>query len=415
MNRREFLTQVLVGSALAGLAARSVAAPSFLSSTPAWGTERRKVVFLSDLHLSADASTSWIFEHIGPLADFLQSVNARPDVTDLVILGDLFDDWMVPIDDTPSTFEEIISAGHNQPVIAALQAICANPYIQVTYVTGNHDLLSFEPATKALIADTFPEMDIRSEAPGLGAYTIDDVLWAEHGHRYSLFNSPDVWSHPDSHLPLGYFVTRLVASQSEADGTRYTSPEIIEQFVTSNLKGLPRSADRDILIALIFNAIALWAGKGPGDIFVMDEKDDFLTNPSVAEITDWYSPIMTYWSERQNIVLPDMALLNEVGYMINSAQLLFSMPNGIKKYYPFTPRIVLFGHTHKPLLWQRLGWPSTIYANTGTWIDSKPMTWVEVDIQDLRFRRRSYTVALWYEGQATPSQRGTIIVSGQKG
>ena len=253
-------------------------------------------------------------------------------------------------------------------------------------------------------------MDICSEDPGLGAYTIDDVLWAEHGHRYSLFNSPDVWSHPDSHLPLGYFVTRLVASQSEVNGTLYTTPDIIEQFVRSNLKGLPRSADRDLLIALIFNAIALWAGKGPEDIFVMDKKDDFKTDPSVADITDWYSPIMTYWSKRQNIVLPDMALLNEVGYMINSAQLLLRMPEKIKANYPFRPRIVLFGHTHKAFFWQGIGWPSTIYANTGTWIDSKPMTWVEVDIRDLRFSRRSYTVSLWYAGQATPSQRGTILV-----
>lgn len=71
---------------------------------------------------------------------------------------------------------------------------------------------------------------------------------------------------------------------------------------------------------------------------------------------------------------------------------------------------VLFGHTHKPLLWQRFGWPSRIYANTGTWIDSKPMTWVEVDIRYLRFSRRSYTVSLWYEGQGTPRQSGTIIV-----
>ena len=84
-----------------------------------------------------------------------------------------------------------------------------NQYIQVTYVTGNHDLLSFEPATKTLIQRTFPEMVICSEEPGLGAYSIDEVLWAEHGHRYSLFNAPDTWSHDKSHLPLGYLPQRL--------------------------------------------------------------------------------------------------------------------------------------------------------------------------------------------------------------
>ena len=411
MKRREFLTHVLLAGAMAGLAAPALAKTRFLASGLVQGGGRRKVVFISDIHLSADASTSWMYEHIGPLANYLHALNARHDVSELVILGDLLDDWMVPIEDVPTTFEEILDAKHNQPVVTALQEICENHSIQqVTYVTGNHDLLSFKPAAKLLIETTFPGMVIHSDKPGLGAYTLDDVLWAEHGHRYSLFNSPDVWSHPASHLPLGYFVTRLVASQSEVNGTLYTTPDIIEQFVRSNLKGLPRLADRDLLIALIFNAIALWAGKWPEDIFFMDKKDDFRTDPSVAEITDWYSPIMTYWTERQNIVLPDMALLNEVGYMINSAQLLLRMPQRIKANYTFTPRIVLFGHTHKALFWQGIGWPSTIYANTGTWIDSKPMTWVEVDIRDLRFSRRSYTVSLWYEGQATPSQRGTILV-----
>ena len=104
-----------------------------------------------------------------------------------------------------------------------------------------------------------------------------------------------------------------------------------------------------------------------------------------------------------------MALLNEVGYMINSALLLLKMPKKIKQYYPFTPRIVLFGHTHKAFFWQRIGWPSAIYVNTGTWIDSKPMTWVEVDIKSLLFNRRSYTVSLWYAGQSSPSKSGTII------
>ncbi len=410
MNRREFLRQIILASALAGLATRAVAKPVYIHHGFGVQAAPRKVVFISDIHLSADPNTSWIFEHIGPLANFLLTLNARQDISELVILGDLLDDWMVPIDDVPSTFQNILEADHNAPVVAALQAICDNPFIQVTYVTGNHDLLSFESAAKNLIEATFPGIIISSEAPGLGDYTMDNVLWAEHGHRYSLFNSPDIWSHKGSHLPLGYFVTRLVASQSEADGTFYTSPDIIEQFVNAQLLGLRKSTDRDLLIAAIFNAIALWAGKGPRDTFIMEDKDGFMTDPSVAEITRLYSPIMTKWSSRQNIVLPDMALLNEVGYMINSALLLLNMPAKIKQYYPFTPRIVLFGHTHKAFFWQRSVWPSAIYVNTGTWIDSKPMTWVEVDIKSLLFNRRSYTVSLWYAGQSSPSKRGTIIV-----
>lgn len=411
MKRREFLTQILLGSAMAGLALPTLTKAGFTLPSIDNGGGPRKIIFISDIHLSANANTAWIYEHIGPLANFLQALNARLDVSELVILGDLLDDWNVPMDDSPSTFDGILVAAHNEPVVAALQDICANPNIQVTYVTGNHDLLSFEPTAKLLIESTFPGMVIRSDEPGLGAYSLDDVLWAEHGHRYTLFNAPDIWSHTGSHLPLGYFITRLVASTSDEAGTLFTSPDIIEQFAKSKLGALnPSAADQDLLIAAIFNAIALWAGKGPWDSFVMDSRDGFTPDPTVLNATQWYSSIMSAWPDRQNIVLPEMALLNELGYMINSAQLLFMMPKKIRKYFPFKPRIVLFGHTHKALLWQRIGLPSTIYANTGTWIDSKPMTWVEVEIQDRKFNKRSYKVSLWYEGSEKPSQSGTIIV-----
>ena len=415
MNRRDFLQHLALASGLAGLTPHSVAGPLFTDLNQAMIVESRKVVFISDIHLSAAAANSWIVEHIGPLADFLQTLNSRLDVSELVILGDLFDDWMVPIDEVPSTFAQIIGAAHNQPVVSALQELCDNPFIQVTYVTGNHDLLSFEPATKLLLETTFPGMVISSTEPGLGAYTLDDVLWAEHGHRYCLFNAPDIWSHVGSHLPLGYFITRLVASQSESTGTPYTSPEIIQKFVNPWLRVYNQSAEQDRFIAAVFTAIARWAGKGPEDTFVMDGKDGFMTDPTVADITSMYSPIMSNWPDRQNIVVPDMALMNELGYMTNSADLLFRMPKRIKQYYPFTPRIVLFGHTHKPFFWQRIGLPSSIYVNTGTWIDGLPMTWVEVEKRTLKDDWRSYTASLWYEGQATPSHSGTIIVPGMKG
>jgi len=407
MNRREFLIYLILSAAMAGVATPSLvmARPRDPRITPR--SDHRKVVFISDTHLSADPTTSWMYDNIGDLTDFLDKLNSRDDVEELVILGDFLDDWMVPIENAPSSFEDILDAAHNEPVVAALQAICDNPAIHVIYVTGNHDLLSFESTEKSVLDETFPNMEIHSEAPGLGDYALDEVLWAEHGHRYSLFNSPDTWSHPNSHLPLGYFITRLVASQSEP----YTTPEIIEEFVRQNLPLVPYPSDwQERLIEVVFTAIVRWAGKGPDDLFIMNGKDQFTDDPTVDEVRVMYAEIMSKWSERQDIVLPEMALLNEMGYMINSAQLLFSMPNSIKTYYPFAPRIVLFGHTHKAMFWQRFGLRNTIYANTGTWIDGKPMTWVEVETRDLSLKRRSYTVSLWYNGESGPRQSGTIVV-----
>lgn len=181
MKRRDFLKQVAVGGAMSVGAVHANAAPFGSSPTaPLLPADRNKVVFISDIHLNADAGVSWILNHLPDLADFLMEINARADVSELVIIGDLLDDWVRPYEEVPESFEQIITASHNAEVIGALQAICQNPSIQVTYLTGNHDLLSFEADNKALIASTFPNMNIISESPGLGAYARDSVIWQCH-------------------------------------------------------------------------------------------------------------------------------------------------------------------------------------------------------------------------------------------
>jgi len=52
----------------------------------------------------------------------------------------------------------------------------------------------------------------------------------------------------------------------------------------------------------------------------------------------------------------------------------------------------------------------TIYANTGTWIDKKQMTWVEIEINDGDSGQRDYTVSLWFYGDSSSTQSGTVSV-----
>ena len=81
-------------------------------------------------------------------------------------------------------------------------------------------------------------MTIVSDPPGLGAYAKDDVIWAEHGHRYCLFNAPDTWSRPGGHLPLGYFITRLAASKAALTREVTTTPEVLEKYLKSPSEAL---------------------------------------------------------------------------------------------------------------------------------------------------------------------------------
>ena len=426
MNRRDFLK----GMAVAGAA--SVAGG--LDMVPVLGTSpkahaasgRNKLVFISDLHMNVDGTYSWLVKHAPDLARFLNNLNQRDDVAELIILGDLLDDWVCPVAYTPQTFSDVLSANYSNGVVPALQAICNNSNIDVTYVTGNHDMLSFKSENKDVIFHAFPNMNIISNSPGLGAYTKDNIIWAEHGHRYTLFNAPDIWSRSGGHLPLGYFISRFAASKSLSEGRVYTTPEVLDLFISSpsevqeyftqaGYTDTPGSVIDDALIIAVFNAIGLWSGNGPLSQFNMNKLDGFTDDPMVETIAFMYDAIFSGWPSRQNIVSHYEAVFNELGHLNSAANLLFKMPERISDLYPFTPRIILFGHTHEAAFQYHSDDVETIYVNTGTWIDKKPnMTWAEIEMVDGPSGQRDYTVSLWFYDEQTPRHSDTISVQQEK-
>jgi UDP-2,3-diacylglucosamine pyrophosphatase LpxH len=425
MNRREFLKGMAVAGA-ASVAWNLDMVPALNTSRKAHAASgRSKLVFISDIHMNVDGTYSWLVKHAVDLARFLTDLNKRDDVAELIILGDLLDDWVCPVSYTPQTFSDVLSANYNNGVVPALQEICHNGDIDVTYVTGNHDMLSFTSSNKEIISQTFPHMAILSDSPGLGAYTKDDIIWAEHGHRYTLFNAPDTWSRPGGHLPMGYFISRFAASKSLSKGQVYTTPETLDLFFNSpsqvqeymeqaGYDGEVGSVFDDALIIAIFNAIGLWSGNGPLVPFNMNGLDGFTNDPIVEKVALMYDTIFSNWSSRQNIVNPSEAVLNELGHLNSAANLLFKMPERIKDRYPFTPRIILFGHTHQAAFQYHSGDVETLYVNTGTWVDQKPdMTWVEIDITD-GGSQKDYEVSLWFYGDPAPRHSGTLSVPREK-
>lgn len=425
INRRDFIKKVALGGAAASMLGRIGTGPDFFSAQEAHASERNRLVFLSDVHLGAVADYAPTSEHLVELTAFLKHLNQRTDVAELVLLGDIFDDWVFPVEEPPLAFTAILDAPHNASVIAALRDVCNNPDIQTTYVTGNHDLLSWEEENRQAIAATFPGIAIRSDAPGLGFYSKDDVIWAEHGHRYSLFNAPDIWSHEGSHLPLGYFISRLYTSKSVTDHWMYSPDDILHTLLKDTAESLNRTRKGlppywagpgtegivdDALIVALFNAMALWAGKRPRDRFTMNGKDGFQRNPMVERVAFLYDTIFSQWPARQNIVTKLTAFMNDLEKMVATAELLLMMPERIRPLYPFAPRIVLFGHTHQPCLFFHGQGKGRIYANTGTWVDEKPMTWVEIEVTNPNDTQRSYRTELWYYNEDQPRQFATILV-----
>lgn len=143
---------------------------------PARAEDRNTLVFMSDLHMNIDSSYVWLKTNAPALASFINRVNEREDVAELIILGDMLDDWIETVENAPHTFEDILVSSNNADIVAALRAVCGNTNITVTYVAGNHDMLTFEDANKTTITNVIPGLNIISDAPGLGAYTDGNII-----------------------------------------------------------------------------------------------------------------------------------------------------------------------------------------------------------------------------------------------
>ncbi|MCG2660702.1 MAG: metallophosphoesterase [Kiritimatiellae bacterium] len=376
--------------------------------------ERNMLVFISDLHMNVDAPYAWLKTNAPSLAAFINRVNAREDVAEFVILGDMLDDWIETVENPPHTFYDILVSTNNADVVDALRSICQNPAITVTYVVGNHDMLTFEAQNKAVITNAIPGLNIISDSPGLGAYSKNNVIWAEHGHRYCMFNAPDIWSRTNGHLPLGYFISRIAASKSAREGKVYTTMDALDTFVKSPGSyytppaGQENVVFNDEFINALFDVFALvWGGYWPWDTFTMDSVDHFNSDPSVLSVGNTFDGIYSNWPGRMDIVNQYEAVWNDVGHLSSAANLLFEMPDRIKTNYPFTPRIVLFGHTHKAAFYYHCDATNSIYANTGSWVDSATRNWVEVEINHAG-SKDFYTVSLWFDGESTPRQSATL-------
>ena len=183
------------------------------------GTDRNMIVVISDLHLGADLAYAECKNNLAPLEKLLKQIKAAPNVKELVIGGDLMDEWFVPASvdtykgkDQADFVQRIATA--NKSVFDVINSIILEGNILVTYVPGNHDLT----ITSANIDLVLPGIhQVRDGVLGLGTYSPANFpqLAIEHGHRYNFFCAPDPFSNqdvaPGTILPPGYFFTRIGA------------------------------------------------------------------------------------------------------------------------------------------------------------------------------------------------------------
>lgn len=183
---------------------------------------RNLIVVISDMHLGANLAYVEINQNLKPLEYFLNRIKTSKNVKELVIAGDLLDEWFVPTDvDTyegkdQADFVQRIAAV-NKEVIDVLNSIIQEGTVLVTYVPDNHDLT----ITAKNVDLILPGINqARDKNLGLGTYSPTGYpqIAIEHGHRYNYFCAPDPFSNqnvaPGTIMPPGYFFTRIATQHN---------------------------------------------------------------------------------------------------------------------------------------------------------------------------------------------------------
>lgn len=359
------------------------------------GNERNMIVTISDMHLGADLAYAECKNNLEALENLLLKIKVSPNIKELVIAGDLLDEWFVPatIDtyqgNDQADFVQRIAAT-NQGVIDAFNDIINEGEILVTYVPGNHDLTVTEASVELILPGINQERD-----PELGLGTYSPIgypeIAIEHGHRYNFFCAPDPFSNqdiaPGTISPPGYFFTRIGALHA-SQGYPAVAGDILS-VVTPNESG---GESQDLLFA--YWEIWEWAIKylkinntfdeniivtnfdGFTDTYSVNDLVPYQTTPGGEIDVVLYRGIQDTWDQRQthnHVTVPiptDRAIANSASESELSEQAkiqYFENPNS-------DVRIVVFGHTHVADMEVSLdhNGQKAIYVNSGTWIDHNP-------------------------------------------
>ncbi|MCG6533572.1 MAG: metallophosphoesterase [Syntrophales bacterium LBB04] len=355
-----------------------------------------KRVFISDIHMGdnrglAENESAGVHRYCW-FYNGLQAVNVtenRPEmlatfleqyclndhaVEEVIVLGDLFDQWICPVDLAPPDFAAIDVASQNKPSMDVLRELSKDG--RLWYLPGNHDMLADEESMKKIFGDSLNYIEPFNGEKGHNVY-LKDGIWAEHGHWYGLFNAPakpgPVFS--KSILPIGYFVSRLVAEWALNTGERISPLQILREHVKKHHKQPAQNVD-DLLVQALAGFVEDHGG-GHTDV-VCNGATGFPAKVSWTDVGKNYPHIFSGWSG--NVDVLDAARCDAIDLFVPACKMALDHEEA---------KIVIFGHTHEQVLWpmNELGTSvgasaHHVYANAGGWAyDAKPCTFIETELK----------------------------------
>ena len=299
-----------------------------------------RTIVISDIHMSDPAkSYSWFTEKYPQyLSSFLHKLASASSssVKELVLLGDLFDLWLYPVNATPLSVSQIIDK--NSSVINELRK-CVENIASVYYILGNHD----EGVTpRDLEALNCGQKKIQIVSPDFYSQKNAKKRRLEHGHAVDMFNAPDISGNSIGGYPLGFFITRLIASAANQTKawrklrSKLKNPEpgtIHPKLNLQEFMGLP---NHSFFIATLIDVLQKEASLK--DDTKISFSDPNLNNKyTIGDIKNHYENLFRNWLAKEKIHFLDSMLV-----MVRSNGLDWYAKNLLKR--GFKP--VILGHTH---------------------------------------------------------------------
>ena len=373
----------------------------------------KKRIYISDVHMGPGRTPKegrfdydWLLvEEARTFAKFLEYLNGDNNVGEIILLGDIMDDWVCPIYEVPPTFNDIIKAGKNQEIVKNLRMIAKNPGKKLVYMAGNHDM----SITKELLESNFPGIIFGGNAKNGCSYRTSRLL-AEHGSAHAMFCAPDPVNNPGSRLPLGYFISRVDATIKAITGSsrrHYFSyiddllesigPQTLSMSVfEALLEEAGISEDSEIKMYLpeekpVYKALLKEALIPESSESTRDLKESRPITIKAIDVKNKYANLYEQWQERVGRGMAFKAIMAEIGHLGSLADHLCKKSD---------TNIVIFGHSHDSRL-DKDSWfvDDRIYANCGAWCDKKKeKTFVESQ-KDENKRVHYVRLMAWKDGK----------------
>jgi len=343
--------------------------------------EPKTYIIISDIHLgdqrSIDDGYGWNLARKDTMIAFLDYLIKDDTWDELVIAGDMFDEWVAPVDyltfadedgkllTERQFFQAIVEA--NKEIFDKFREV-KNAGHKLVYVIGNHDMQVTAEDFEAVLPGLFDQARTPG-VEGMGEYQPEKELFIEHGHRYDIFNAPykgkdGVDNISGSILPPGFFISKLNIGRS------YNLPVTkgLDEFSSESLYDLFWTGASIILGA---DSVVTMTD-GMTRTYAYNEFA-YTTSPLFKDIAS-YEGENYGWNKRcaynKAFYVPDIFTSMIAGAIYDFCD---KMGLHVLSETEMKPHILVWGHSHSPkfisLNDSEKG--KVIYINTGCWIDAK--------------------------------------------